>query len=174
MSSNGPYRLRRAQREDVENILFLIKQLAEYEKEPESVQINEKDLERDGFDTQPPLFYVVIAEVSEQNVWKCVGFALWFYVYSTWQGRALHLEDLFVLPQYRGQGIGKALLRYCAEVALAEKCKRYQWNVLTWNTPSIAFYESVGAKALKEWMIMRMDTCSMEKFVKSSTASNAT
>jgi hypothetical protein len=73
MSSNGPYRLRRAQREDVENILFLIKQLAEYEKEPESVQINEKDLERDGFDTQPPLFYVVIAEVS-------VGYVTLIYI----------------------------------------------------------------------------------------------
>ncbi|EME30225.1 Diamine acetyltransferase 2 [Galdieria sulphuraria] len=169
--SKSQYRLRSAERSDVENILFMIKQLAEYEKEPHSVEITERDLERDGFETQPPLFHVVLAEVLEQNGWKCVGFALWFYVYSTWQGKALHLEDLFVLPQYRNRGIGKALLRRCAQVALSEKCKRYQWNVLTWNTPSIDFYEAVGAKAMKEWMLMRMDKYSMERFIESSTDS---
>ncbi|GJD08394.1 Diamine acetyltransferase 2 [Galdieria sulphuraria] len=137
--SKSQYRLRSAERSDVENILFMIKQLAEYEKEPHSVEITERDLERDGFETQPPLFHVVLAEVLEQNGWKCVGFALWFYVYST--------------------------------VALSEKCKRYQWNVLTWNTPSIDFYEAVGAKAMKEWMLMRMDKYSMERFIESSTDS---
>ncbi|GJQ09854.1 hypothetical protein GpartN1_g1645.t1 [Galdieria partita] len=169
--SRSQYRLRSAERSDVKSILFLIKQLAEYEKEPNSVEVTERDLERDGFEIQPPLFHVVLAEVLEQNCWICVGFALWFYVYSTWQGKSLHLEDLFVLPQYRNRGIGKALLRRCAQVALNAGCKRYQWNVLTWNTPSIAFYESVGAKALKEWMLMRMDTFSMEKFTESSTDS---
>eukprot|EP00871_Galdieria_phlegrea_P000292 jgi/Galph1/1263/GphlegSOOS_G6111.1 len=162
------YRLRSADRKDVSTILFLVKQLAEYEREPDAVQLTEKDFERDGFDIQPPLFHVVLAEVWEDGNWKGAGFALWFYIFSTWQGKSLHLEDLFVLPQYRKQGVGKSLLRYCAQVAVSENCKRYQWNVLTWNTPSIQFYESVGAKALKEWMLMRMDSNALQKFLESN------
>jgi GNAT superfamily N-acetyltransferase len=84
------------------------------------------------------------------------GFALYFPIYSTWQGPSLHLEDLFVLPEFRGRGIGKALLNHVAAAAVKRGCARLQWDVLDWNQPAIDFYRSIGATMLHEWRRMRV------------------
>lgn len=138
---------------DAQLILQFIRELAEYEREPRAVTATEADLVRDGFSADPK-FRVVIAEWEGHPA----GFALFFYNYSTWQGRpGLYLEDLFVRPQFRGRGIGKKLLLYLARLALRENCGRFQWQVLDWNTPSLRFYESLGARVMKEWLTMRVE-----------------
>ena len=146
--------LRRAHREDVPAILELIRGLAEYEREPQAVVATEEDLIRDGFSSETaPKFRVILAE------WNGVvcGFAFYFVNYSTWAGRpGLYLEDLFVKPEFRGHGIGKALLAQLAAIAREEKCYGMKWNVLDWNQPAIDFYESLGAKLLREWLTVRI------------------
>ncbi len=145
-------RIRRAEAGDVPQILALVRELAEYEKVSHEVKATEADLLRDGF-SGTPRFFVEMAEWEGAPA----GFALWFYNYSTWEGRpGLYLEDLFVRPPLRGRGIGKALLVHLAGRAAAERCGRFQWQVLDWNTPAIEFYEGLGAKALKEWITMRV------------------
>ena len=145
--------IRPAKSDDVGLILQFIRDLAEYEREPEAVTATEADLARDGFGPEPK-FRVVIAEWDN----KPAGFALFFYNYSTWLGRpGLYLEDLFVRPEFRGKGIGKNLLLYLARLAVQENCGRFQWQVLDWNTPSIRFYESLGAEWMKEWLTMRVE-----------------
>lgn len=137
---------------DTAIILSLIRGLAEYEREPLAVVATEADLLRDGFGPEPK-YHCVIAEWSAEPV----GFALFFYNYSTWHGRAgLYLEDLFVLPAHRGKGIGKALFRYLAERTRREGLTRLVWQVLAWNTPAIDFYLSLGARPLTEWQSMRL------------------
>ena len=138
--------------QDIPLILQFIRDLAEYEKEPQSAVGTAEDLKRDGF-SQNPKFRVVIAEWDGAPA----GFAFYFFHYSTWRGQpTLFLEDLFVRPQYRGKGIGKALLIHLAKIALAENCGRFEWQVLDWNTPSIEFYKSLGAEVMKEWLTMRI------------------
>ena len=145
-------RIRRAEARDVPEILALIRDLAEYERAPEEATATAEDLLRDGF-SGAPRFFVEMAEWDG----RVAGFAFWFFSYSTWQGRpGLYLEDLFVRPAFRGQGIGKALLVYLAQVALDEGCGRFQWQVLDWNRPAIDFYEALGAKRLGEWITMRV------------------
>ena len=153
MSTEPKLKLREATREDVAQIRALIRELADYEKDPQAAVVTEADLLRDGFGERP-LFRVVMAE------WEgaVAGFAFYFFNYSTWQGRpGLYLEDLFVRPAHRGQGIGKALLVHLAGVAVRENCGRFVWQVLDWNEPSIRFYESLGARIMKEWLTMRVD-----------------
>lgn len=150
---NPSLALRDATRDDVPAIRQLIRDLAEYEKEPESAVVTEADLLRDGFGERP-LFRVVMAEWEGE----VVGFAFYFFNYSTWQGRpGLYLEDLFVRPSHRGHGIGKALLVHLAGIAVRENCGRFVWQVLDWNEPAIGFYESLGARVMKEWLTMRVD-----------------
>lgn len=145
--------IRPATPEDATTIRDLIRGLAEYEREPEKAIVTEADLLRDGFGSSPK-FWCVIAEWEN----KPAGFAFWFYNYSTWQGRpGLFLEDLFVYPQFRGKGIGKALLLHLAKIAVEQNCGRFVWNVLDWNKPAIDFYESLGAKIHKEWLTMRVE-----------------
>ncbi len=145
--------IRPATPEDVRLILDFIRDLAEYERAPEAAVATEADLLRDGFGPEPK-FRCVIANWDGAPA----GFALYFYNYSTWQGRpGLYLEDLFVRIEYRGKGIGKALLVYLAQVAVGENCGRFQWQVLDWNTPAIDFYKSLGAKTMTEWLTMRVD-----------------
>jgi GNAT superfamily N-acetyltransferase len=144
--------LRPAVPDDVPLILHLIHQLALFEREPAAVLATEADLMRDGFGPEPH-FYCVIAE------WQGVaaGFALWFHNYSTWRGHSgIHLEDLFVLPEYPGRGIGKALLTRVAAIAHAEGCPRLEWNVLDWNLNAIDFYHRMGAEMQGEWRIMSL------------------
>src|SRR5438046_10615331 len=145
-------KIRPATRKDAALIVDLIRALAEYEREPQAAVVTKRDILRDGFGRNPR-FHCVIAEWDK----KPVGFALWFYNYSTWQGRAgVYLEDLFVYPEFRGKGIGKALLVHLAQIAVRENCYGMRWQVLDWNTPSIEFYESLGATQLKEWIPMRI------------------
>ena len=151
---------------DVRLILDFIRDLAEYERAPEAAVATEADLLRDGFGAEPK-FRCVIASWQGAPA----GFALYFYNYSTWQGRpGLYLEDLFVRIEFRGKGIGKALLIYLAQVAERENCGRFQWQVLDWNTPSIQFYESLGAKIMKEWLTMRVEGEDIQKLASQPSA----
>ena len=144
--------LREATAADVPDILAFIRELALYEREPDAVRATEADLLRDGF-TEPKRFHCLIAERGSVPA----GFALYFHNYSTWTGRAgIHLEDLFVRPEHRGLGIGKALLARVAAIAVDEGAPRLEWNVLDWNQPAIDFYHRMGAQLKGEWRGMRV------------------
>ena len=144
--------IRKATAADAPLILDFIRGLAEYEREPKAVVATEDDLLRDGFGPEPK-YRCVIAEWDNTPV----GFAFFFYNYSTWRGRpGIYLEDLFVLPEMRGKGIGKALLQHVAQIAVREKCYGIRWMVLEWNEPALKFYESLGAQILVEWETMML------------------
>lgn len=151
-------RIRQAAPADTPLILDFIRHLAEYEREPHSVVMTEEQLLRDGFCDGERYFECLIAESGNQPA----GFALFFPIYSTWKGRSIHLEDLFVLPAFRKQGIGKALLRRVAAIAVERGCARLQWDVLDWNQLAIDFYRSLGAVTLDEWRIMRLTGPALE------------
>src|SRR3954447_20385966 len=155
-------KIRPATSADAATILKLIRALAIYEREPDAVSATEADIVRDGFGAAPK-FRCVIAEWDGQ----AAGFAFWFYNYSTWQGRpGLYLEDLFVKPEFRGKGIGKALLLHLAKIAVENNCGRYQWQVLDWNTPALEFYKSLGAEIMKEWLTMRVEGDALQRLAK--------
>jgi GNAT superfamily N-acetyltransferase len=164
--------LRPATPSDIPEILAFIRELAEYERAPDSAVATQADLLRDGFGPTPR-FHCLIAEWgepastnneqratnSEQGMTSngAAGFVLYFYNYSTWRGRAgVYIEDLFVRPAFRRRGIGKALFARVAAIAVAEGCPRLEWSVLNWNTPAIDFYRSLGAEPLSEWTTMRV------------------
>jgi GNAT superfamily N-acetyltransferase len=148
--------IRPATSADVPQILTFIRALATYEREPDAVHATEADLLRDGFGPTKR-FHCLIAEIAEGSTTTPAGFALYFHNYSTWRGHhGIHIEDLFVQPEHRGKGIGKALLTRVAAIAHAEGCSRLQWDVLEWNTPAIGFYEQLGAKMLMDWRTMRV------------------
>jgi GNAT superfamily N-acetyltransferase len=151
-SAAGQLAIREATEADVPEILALIRELAVYEKEPDAVLTTEADLRRDGFGPEP-YFRCLMAEWEG----RVAGFALYFFQYSTWQGRpALYLEDLFVRDQFRKRGIGVALFRHLAKVAVERNCTRFQWECLDWNRPALDFYESTGAKVMREWLNLRV------------------
>lgn len=144
--------IRPAVADDVPQILAFIRALAVYEREPDAVLATEEDLRRHGFG-EHPYFWCLIAEADGASA----GFALYFYDYSTWLGRpGLYLEDLFVLPEFRGRGIGKALMQRLAAIAVEKDCARMKWEVLDWNQPSIDFYAASGAEFLDVWRNVRM------------------
>jgi GNAT superfamily N-acetyltransferase len=156
--------IRSATPADVPTILRFIRELALYEREPDAVLASEADLLRDGFGPTPR-FCALIAEHSAAANEPAVpaGFALYFTSYSTWRGHhGIRLEDLYVTPALRGQGIGKALLARLAQIALEQGCPRLEWDVLEWNAPAIAVYERLGARILTEWRIMRIDGSALE------------
>jgi GNAT superfamily N-acetyltransferase len=154
--------IRKAERRDVPEIRRLIRDLAEYERAPEQAVAAEQDLLRDGFGPSPR-YFCLMAEWDGAPA----GFALYFHNYSTWQGRwGLYLEDLFVRPQHRGRGIGKALFVELARTAVREGCGRFVWQVLDWNQPAIDFYEKLGAKRLAEWVTMRVDGEALERLAR--------
>lgn len=145
--------IRAAKPEDAGLIHDFIRALAEYEKLAHEAQASEADIARDLFGESPKVF----CDIAEQDG-EPVGFALWFYTYSTFQGRhGIWLEDLFVNPEARGAGIGKALLVNLARRCVAEKLGRLEWWVLDWNAPSIDFYKSQGAVLQDEWTKCRVD-----------------
>ena len=147
-----PIPIRPATPADLPTILRFIHELAAYEREPEAVLATEADLLRDAFGPNPR-FQAIIAEHRNQPA----GFALYFRSYSTWRGHhGMRLEDLYVTPEARGQGIGRALLQHLAQIALTEGCPRLEWDVLAWNAPAIAFYQRLGASVQTEWRIMRV------------------
>ena len=126
-------------------VLDLIRELAIFEKEPDAVVVTVADLERDGFG-ENPLFYTFVAEVDNdssdsEQAKQIVGMALYYYRYSTWKGRTIHLEDLIVKDKMRGSGIGLALYTKIIEQGKADNVRRIEWNVLDWNTPAIDFYK---------------------------------
>jgi GNAT superfamily N-acetyltransferase len=144
--------IRPATRADVPQILAFIRALAIYEREPQAVTATEAGLDRHGFGPNP-FYFCLIAEHAGQ----AAGFALYFFNYSTWLGRpGLYLEDLFVEPELRGLGIGKALLERVAAIAVEEGCLRLQWEVLDWNTPAIEFYRAMGAEFMDTWRNVRV------------------
>ena len=144
--------IRPATRADIPQILKFIRALAAYERAPEAVMATEADLERDGFGLNP-FYFCLIAE----HEGRPAGFAFYFFNYSTWLGRpGLYLEDLFIEPELRGLGIGKALLEQVAAIAVEKGCPRLQWAVLDWNTPAIEFYRAMGAEFLDEWRTVRV------------------
>ena len=150
--------LRPATPSDVPAILGFIRELALYEREPDAVLTTEADLLRDGFPSDesqsPRRFHCLMADWDATPV----GFALYFYNYSTWEGRpGIYLEDLYVQPAQRGKGIGKSILTRLAAIAVEEDCARFEWSVLDWNQPSIDFYHAMGAVMKSEWRGMRVD-----------------
>lgn len=147
----GDFSIRFAAREDIPTILGFIRALAAYEKMEDQVIADETLLETWIFEKRKA--EVLLAFEGDTPV----GFALFFHNFSTWLGRAgIYLEDLFVLPEYRGRGYGKLLMKRLARIAVQRGCGRLEWACLDWNEPSIAFYKSVGATALDEWTTYRV------------------
>lgn len=144
--------IRRALESDVPDILRLIRELAIFEREPDAVEVTEQDLIREGFG-EDPLFACLLA--LDGNV--VAGMALYYYRFSTWKGRAIHLEDLIVNEAYRGQGIGSRLLDEIVTIGREEGLRRINWEVLDWNQPAIDFYESRGAHIMEEWRPVHLD-----------------
>src|SRR5690348_9158492 len=158
--------IRPATSADVELILEFIRRLAEYERAPESAVATAHDIIRDGF-SEDRKFRVVIAEWEGQPA----GFAFFFYCYSTWLGRpGIYLEDLFVLPEFRGLGIGKNLLQKVASIAVEKGCLRLQWEVLDWNAPAIDFYRAMGAEFLDEWRNVRVSGEALQRLAEGVAA----
>lgn len=149
--------VRAATREDVASIHALIVALATYERAPHEVRASAADLERALFAEAPRAWALVAEEAGD-----VIGFALWYTTYSTWLGRhGMWLEDLFVLPERRGHGVGKALLAELASICVHEGFGRLEWNVLDWNEPALAFYRSLGALPLDEWTVHRLSGASL-------------
>jgi GNAT superfamily N-acetyltransferase len=145
-------RIRPAAPEDTALVLALIRELAEYERLAHTVVASEDDLRESLFGPRP-WAETVLAEVDGQPA----GFALFFHNFSTFLGRpGLYLEDLFVRPAFRRQGVGRALLIHLAELAVQRRCGRFEWTVLDWNAPAIAFYEKLGAQLLPDWRVCRL------------------
>lgn len=144
--------IRPAEPADTGLILEFIRALARYEREPDAVKATEEDLRRYGFGGRA-YFECLLAEWDGE----AVGFALYFYDFSTWLGRpGLYLEDIFVDPLFRGRGIGKAVLGRLAQIAVEKGCARMNWEVLDWNSPAIDFYRSIGAELKPDWLNVRL------------------
>ena len=140
-------KLRQAEKQDLQVVLDLIKELALYEKAPDEVTNTIESLEKDGFGDHP-LFYIILAEVDQ----KVVGMSFYFISYSTWKGKCLYLEDIIVNEKYRGNKIGKLLFDATIERAREIGAKRMQWQVLDWNEPAINFYKKYNAELDGEWL----------------------
>jgi GNAT superfamily N-acetyltransferase len=152
--------IRKATKKDMPFVLELIQELAIFEKEPTAVVVKVDDLIRDGF-SENPLFQCFVAE--EENT--IIGMALYYYRYSTWKGKTIHLEDLIVKAENRGTGAGFALYKEIMKQGKAENVRRIEWNVLDWNTPAIDFYEKSGAKVLGDWRVVHMDENGITNFL---------
>ena len=155
------YIIRKATKADAPQLLSLIKELAVFEKEPDAVEVTVEELQEDGFG-ENPLFNCFVAEMDSE----IVGMALFYFRYSTWKGKTVHLEDLIVKNSYRKKGIGKALYEKVLHFAAAEGVKRTEWVVLNWNKNAIDFYEKSGAQVLKDWYLVQMDDNRICNFAK--------
>lgn len=155
--------IREANQSDVTQIRQFILDLAIYEKAEHEVEATEEHILNTLF-SDAPRAHALICEIKG----KPIGFAVYFFNYSTWQGRyGLYLEDLYVDPSVRGVGAGKALLKHLANIAVEKDCGRFEWSVLDWNEPAIQFYESIGAKPKSEWVGYRLDGQALSDFAKS-------
>lgn len=152
--------IRAATPDDAPLLHELVTALAVYEREPDAVEASVEDLRQSLFG-QGAAAHALICELDGQ----AVGFAVYFFNYSTWLGRnGLYLEDLFVRPEHRGAGAGLALLRHLAQLAVAKGCGRFEWSVLDWNAPSIAFYRAAGARPMEGWTVYRMQGQALADF----------
>ncbi len=143
--------IRKGLKADLPDVLRLVHELADFEKAPDAVTNTVKEMENDGFG-EKPVFGFYIAELDE----KAVGVALYFIKYSTWKGKGLYLDDLFVSEKYRGKGIGKKLFDAFMKEAKLMNAKQVHWQVLDWNTPAIDFYKKLGSTIEAEWWDCKM------------------
>jgi len=155
------FTVREAVVSDAKAILDLIVELAIFEKLPKEVELTVSDIEKDGF-SNDPLFKTFVAEKEDGSV---IGMALFYDRYSTWKGKAIHLEDLIVTEKERKKGVGKALYNAVMQYAHDNNYKRVAWDVLDWNTNAIDFYESTGANVLPDWRVAHMNEQGLKKFV---------
>jgi GNAT superfamily N-acetyltransferase len=156
--------IRAATVEDVAPLKMLIRELAEYEHKLDKVSITESDLVRDGFGPRPK-FRTLIAEWNGETA----GYALFFDFYSTWQGRQLFLEDLFVRPEFRGRKIGKRVLAAVARIAEHNGCRGMRWEVLDWNHSAVEFYKSLGADFLDDWRLILLKEEDLRRLAESAS-----
>lgn len=154
------FKIRKAKKEDMPQVLDLINQLALFEKEADAVIVTVEDLQNDGFG-EHPAFFCFVAEIDS----KIEGIALGYNRYSTWKGKALHLEDLIVNETARGTGLGTALLDEIVKYGHELGVKRINWEVLDWNEPAIKFYEQKGAAIKEEWRVVHMDEQSIKNYI---------
>lgn len=152
--------IRDAKKEDMPRVLELINELAIFEKEPEAVEVTVEDLELDGFGKQPQ-FHCFVAEVNS----AIEGIALIYNRYSTWKGRAIHLEDLIVSEKMRGHGIGSKLLDEVIKYGHNLGVRRINWEVLDWNAPAIKFYEKNGANVMRDWNVVQLNEEGIKNYV---------
>ncbi len=152
--------VRKALKTDMSSVLKLIKELALFEREPDAVEVSEKELIEAGFGPSPQ-FNCLVAEVEN----TVVGMALFYPRFSTWKGRSIHLEDLIVTEAMRGKGIGRALYDKILEFGHAEGVRRVQWEVLNWNEPAVKFYENSGATILKDWWLVHMQEDALKNYI---------
>ncbi|ABC32103.1 Histone acetyltransferase HPA2/related acetyltransferase [Hahella chejuensis KCTC 2396] len=144
--------IRQATADDAALILRFITELAIYEKAEHEVKTNAEEIQQSLFGPDSST-HALICSVNGEPV----GYAVYFFNYSTWLGKhGIYLEDLYISPECRGAGAGKALLRHIAKIAVAKGCGRFEWSVLDWNEPAINFYKSIGAKPMDEWVIYRL------------------
>ena len=153
--------IRKGEQKDMKSVLELIQELAVFEKEPDAVELTVADLERDGFGSNP-LFHTFVAEINE----NIVGIALYYYRYSTWKGKTIHLEDLIVKENQRGSGVGLALYSKIIEQGKMDNVRRIEWAVLDWNIPAIEFYKKSGAKILEDWRTVQMNEQQISNFLR--------
>ena len=146
-------RIRKAEEEDMPQVLEMIQELADFENEPDAVEIEVTDLIRDGF-TGPKAFHCFVAE---QEKGELLGMALVYPRYSTWKGVVLHLEDLLVRQAFRGKGVGSQLLDEVVRFGQEQGVRRVSWEVLDWNHKAIDFYKSRGARVMEDWHVVQLD-----------------
>ena len=152
--------IRKGRIEDMPAVSGLIKELAAFEKEPDAVVLTVADLERDGFG-EKPLFQTFVVEDNDE----IVGMVLYYYRYSTWKGKTIHIEDLIVKEDKRGLGLGFKLYSKVIAQGKFDGVRRIEWNVLDWNSPAIEFYERSGAKVFKDWLVAQMDENGINAFL---------
>lgn len=148
--------IRKATIKDLSFVLKMVKELAHFERAPDAVQITNAILQADF---EAGLFESIILEKDGIEV----GMALFYFRYSTWKGKSLYLEDLYVIPEHRGAGLGKLVMKYLAGYALEQNCGRFEWQVLDWNNPAIEFYKTLGAEIDPEWMNCRLEGKAIER-----------
>ena len=154
--------IRKAEKKDSKAIHNLIKELAIFEKEPDSVKISDLEIKNHGFGSKP-LFDCIVAEINL----KVIGMALYYPRYSTWRGPTFHLEDLIVSEKYKGKGIGTKLYSAFIRQSYNSGVQRIEWNVLNWNTPAVNFYKNSGATVLNDWDTVQMHRLEMRKYLNS-------
>lgn len=147
------FNIKEGTKEDLPLLLALIKELAEFERAPEKVTNSVEAMEKDGFGSQKIFNFFICYEGH-----KPMGMAVTYYRYSTWRGRTLYLEDIYIRPEYRGKGYGKKTLSFLAKYAIQTGCSRMGWQVLDWNTDAISFYQTIGSHFDNEWV-----NCSLEE-----------